>query len=79
MVLHRAEQKKYVAKKVILDGLQPKEQANCMMEAQLLKNLEHPNIVGYKDSFLDTRSKILVIIMEYCEGKSAKHANNRSF
>ena len=49
---HKAEQTKYVAKKVILEGLSAKEQSGCMMEAGLLKNLTHPNIVGYKESFL---------------------------
>ena len=66
-MLHKEEQKKYVAKKVILDGLGAKEQSGCMMEAGLLKNLDHPNIVAYKESFLGNNS--LVIIMEYCEGK----------
>ena len=39
-----------------------------MLEAGLLKNLDHPNIVGYKESFLGNNS--LTIIMEYCDGKS---------
>ena len=67
--MHEQEQKKYVAKKVILEGLGPKEQSGCMMEAGLLKNLDHPNIVAYKESFLGNQS--LIIIMEYCEGKSS--------
>ena len=37
------------------------------MEVNLLKNLQHPNIVAYKTSFI--AQGILVIIMEYCEGK----------
>ena len=38
-----------------------------MLEAGLLKNLVHPNIVNYKESFLGEGT--LIIIMEYCEGK----------
>lgn len=38
-----------------------------MGEASILKTLDHPNIVGYKESFLGNNS--LTIIMEYCEGK----------
>ena len=68
LVMHKTEQVKYVAKKVVLDGLTAKEQSSCMMEAGLLKNLDHPNIVAYKESFLGSNS--LVIIMEYCEGRS---------
>jgi len=36
-----------------------------MMEVNLLKNLDHPNIVKFKESFFFTN--LLVIIMEYCE------------
>lgn len=32
-----------------------------------MKNLSHPNIVAYKGSFVD--KGILIIIMEFCEGK----------
>lgn len=66
--MHKDEQVKYVAKKVVLEGLGAKEQSGCMMEAGLLKNLDHPNIVSYKESFLGNNS--LIIVMEYCEGKS---------
>jgi len=36
------------------------------MEVNLLRSLEHPNIVSYKESFLSSNQ--LIIIMEYCEG-----------
>ena len=32
---------------------------------ELLKRLEHPNIVSYVDSF--SEEGVLVVIMEYCE------------
>ncbi len=51
----------------MLQGLSPKEQEGCMMEVNLLRNLDHPNIVKYKESFLT--SNLLIIVMEYCEGK----------
>jgi serine/threonine protein kinase len=51
---------------VNLDGLSAKEQEGCMMEVNLLKNLDHPNIVAYKESFLTSNQ--LIIVMEYCEG-----------
>jgi NIMA (never in mitosis gene a)-related kinase 1/4/5 len=34
-------------------------------EAEILKNLSHPNIVKYKDSFCESGQ--LIIVMEYCE------------
>ena len=48
-----------------------------MQEAGLLKNLDHPNIVGYKESFLGNNT--LIIIMEYCEGKLLFQMSDNSF
>lgn len=66
--MHRKECKKYVAKKIILQGLSSREQEGCMMEVNLLKNLNHPNIVAYKESFLVP--EMMIIIMEFCEGET---------
>lgn len=52
LVKHKKENKNYIAKKVNLSGLSAKEQEGCMMEVNLLKNLDHVNIVSYKESFL---------------------------
>jgi len=65
LVKHLADGKMYVAKKIILDGMSTKEQEGCMQEVNLLRNLNHPNIVAYRDSFFD--KGLLIIIMEYCE------------
>lgn len=52
LVLNRKEgNKKYIAKKMMLEGLEPKEQESCKMEVNLLRSLSHPNIVAYKESF----------------------------
>jgi len=76
LVNHKKENKKYIAKKVMLDGMEAKEQEACMMEVNLLKNLDHPNIVQYKESFLTSNS--LIIIMEYCEvGDLAYHIKRK--
>ena len=40
-----------------------------MLEVNLLKNLDHPNIVSYKESFLAPGQ--MIIVMEYCDGKFA--------
>lgn len=66
LVTHKHEDVQYIAKKINLSGLSAKEQEGCMMEVNLLKNLEHPNIVAYKESFLTSNQ--LIIVMEYCEG-----------
>lgn len=46
------------------------------MEVNLLKNLDHPNIVRYKESFLS--STLLIIVMDYCEvGDLAYHIKRK--
>jgi NIMA (never in mitosis gene a)-related kinase len=60
--------KRYVLKRVPLNSLSPKEKKSAEQEVQLLQTLQHPNIVRYKDSFLDNRDKDLCIVMRYCEG-----------
>ena len=52
LVKHKKTGDRFIAKKVNLSGLSVKEQEGCMMEVNLLKNLQHENIVGYKESFL---------------------------
>lgn len=47
-----------------------------MMEVNLLKNLDHPNIVRYKESFVTPTQ--MAIIMEYCEvGDLAYHIKRK--
>lgn len=38
------------------------------LKVELLRRLHHPNIVGYRDSFLTPRKEHLCIVMEYCDG-----------
>lgn len=67
LVKNRKTSERSVAKKMMLEGLSEKELEGCKNEILLLKKLQHPNIVEYKESFLTKES--LIIIMEYCEGK----------
>ncbi len=49
---------------------------------RLLQKLRHPNIIAYKDSFLD-REQFLNIVMTYCEGGDiytrGKNAKGKNF
>ena len=56
----------YVAKKISTFGLSNLELLRSKQESDLLKQLNHPNIVGHKENFLE-KGKI-IIIMEHCEG-----------
>jgi NIMA (never in mitosis gene a)-related kinase len=56
----------YLAKKIVLVTLTPKERNLAHTEALVLKDLRHPHIVSYKNSYIDNTQ--LVIVMEYCAG-----------
>ncbi|CEM17350.1 unnamed protein product [Vitrella brassicaformis CCMP3155] len=49
---HKKEKQLYVLKKIRLQMMDEKEQESTEMEVRLLSNLRHPNIVGYKESFI---------------------------
>lgn len=49
---NKKENKEYIAKKIMLGTMLEKEQESALLEVNLLKNLNHPNIVAYKTSFV---------------------------
>eukprot|EP00347_Sterkiella_histriomuscorum_P014193 403361812 len=65
LVKNKAENKEYIAKKILLGTMIKNEQDSAMMEVNLLRALKHPNIVDYKTSFIS--QGMLIIVMEYCE------------
>ena len=61
----------YVAKKINLGNLNEKERNAALGEvattqAEVLRCLQHPNIVAYRESLIEEGE--LIIVMEYCEG-----------
>ena len=58
----------YALKSVQLEKLSKKEQENSINEARILASIDHPNIIGYKDCFMDENKKVLYIVMEYANG-----------
>ena len=67
MVQHRITNEIYVSKRIPLASLGEQEKRGALQEANLLRNLKHPHIVQYIDSFIEDSS--LVIIMEHCSGR----------
>lgn len=43
----------YALKRVKMGGLSPKEKENALNEIRILASIHHPNIVGYKEAFID--------------------------
>lgn len=62
--------------KILLNTLSEKEQQGALLEANLLRQLNHAHIVSYKASFIE--KGVLIIIMEYCEvGDLAYHIKKK--
>ncbi|PWN48605.1 hypothetical protein IE53DRAFT_319044 [Violaceomyces palustris] len=62
-------------KQIQLTNIPKSELGEIMSEIDLLKNLNHPNIVKYKGS--EKTREYLYIILEYCENGSLQHICKR--
>jgi len=49
----------YALKRVKLGNLSDKEKQNALNEVRILASIRHPNIIGYKEAFLDEASNSL--------------------
>ena len=49
----------YALKKVKLDNLSDKERENAINEVRILASINHPNVIQYKEAFIDDKSKAL--------------------
>jgi len=45
-----------------------KEKQMLVSEVNILRELNHPNVVKYYDRVIDREQAIIYIVMEYCEG-----------
>ena len=57
----------YALKKVKMLNLSEKEKENALNEVRILASIEHPNVIGYKDAFIDEASSALCLIMELAD------------
>jgi non-specific serine/threonine protein kinase/NIMA (never in mitosis gene a)-related kinase len=64
---NKLENKNYAIKRINFQDIAEKDKNNIENEVKLLKELRHPNIVSYKDSFLD-KDNYYNIVMIYCDG-----------
>lgn len=67
VVVHRNEGKQYVMKEVASFAcMEEKQREATELEVHLLREMLHPNIVAYRDSYVNQGGH-LCIFMEYCE------------
>ena len=56
----------YALKQVEILSLNDKERQNALNEIRLMASVKHPNIIEYKESFIDNHR--LCLVMEYADG-----------
>ena len=57
----------YALKKVKIKQLSKKEKQNALNEIRILASIQSPNIISYKESFVDETDSTLCIVMEYAD------------
>ena len=63
------EDKKYVIKQIVMDGMTDQEKKEAFNEAVILKKLDHPNIIKFKEVFLQKKPvEALNIVTEFADG-----------
>lgn len=67
-VIRKSDQMMYALKKVKIAQLKNKEKENALNEIRILASIDHPNIVAYKDAFIDDQDDTLCIVMEFLAG-----------
>lgn len=63
-VKRKADDQHYALKMVQLKNLSDKERENAINEVRILASIKHPNVIMYKESFMDVNSESLCIVME---------------
>jgi NIMA (never in mitosis gene a)-related kinase 1/4/5 len=59
-----ADGQQYALKMVAMKNLSDKEKDNAINEVRILASIRNPNIISYKEAFVDKNSESLCIIME---------------
>eukprot|EP00041_Stephanoeca_diplocostata_P035315 m.1241007 g.1241007 ORF g.1241007 m.1241007 type:complete len:827 (+) comp24674_c0_seq4:587-3067(+) len=68
---NRKSKRRFVLKKLLIVDVPERDKNNAQQEANLMARLKHPNVVTYKESFIEDDH--LYIAMVYCEGGDLYH------
>ncbi|OMJ69762.1 hypothetical protein SteCoe_32427 [Stentor coeruleus] len=76
-VLRKTDSQVYALKKVKFNSLNSRDKQNALNEIRFLASIVHPNIVGYKEVFIDDPTSSLCLVMEYAaKGDLLQMINN---
>lgn len=67
-VKRKEDNQVYAMKKVSMKFLKERELENALNEIRILSSLNHPYIIGFKESFIDWEAQELCIIMDFADG-----------
>lgn len=48
-------------------NLSEKEKENALNEVRILASIDVPNVIGFKEAFIDETSSSLCLVMEYAD------------
>ena len=66
--MRRIEDNKiYALKKVKIQNLSDREKENALNEVRILASIDHPNVIAYRDAFIDESTSSLCLVMEYAD------------
>lgn len=57
----------YALKLVKIMSLSDKEKENALNEVRILASIDHPNVIGFKEAFIDESTSHLCLVMEYAD------------
>jgi NIMA (never in mitosis gene a)-related kinase 1/4/5 len=54
-------------KKVKIGSMAAKDKDNAINEVRILASIKHPNVIEYKEAFIDPKSETLCIVMQFAD------------
>ncbi|KAK7200227.1 serine/threonine-protein kinase Nek [Novymonas esmeraldas] len=66
-VVNRTNSRTYVLKKMSLANMSDEEKLRAKQEIIVMDNVDHPNVVKFRESFSDPVDNSVDIVMEHCE------------
>lgn len=67
-VRRRSDDLMYAMKTIMIDQMDKKALTNTLNELRILCSVNHPNVVGYKEAFVQRDGRELCVIMEFVGG-----------